>query len=68
MEDLAEVGIEDASVDLVVSNCVFNLSPDKPRLFRITGDQSVHYGLFDCGPGSTGGGAAGPTPASAPCC
>lgn len=38
------------------------------RHFRITGDQSVHYGLFDCGPGSTGGGAAGPAPASAPCC
>jgi arsenite methyltransferase len=34
MEDLAGVGLDDASVDLVVSNCVFNLSPDKPRLFR----------------------------------
>jgi len=33
IEDLAAIGIEDASVDLVVSNCVFNLSPDKPRLF-----------------------------------
>jgi arsenite methyltransferase len=34
MEDLAALGIEDDSVDLVVSNCVFNLSPDKPRLFQ----------------------------------
>jgi len=34
MEDLQALGIEDGSVDLVVSNCVFNLSPDKPRLFR----------------------------------
>lgn len=34
MEALEEVGIEDESVDVVVSNCVFNLSPDKPRLFR----------------------------------
>ena len=31
IEDLA--GIADASVDLVVSNCVLNLSPDKPRVF-----------------------------------
>jgi arsenite methyltransferase len=34
MEDLADVGIHDDSVDVVVSNCVFNLSPDKPRLFQ----------------------------------
>lgn len=33
MEDLAGLGIADDSVDVVVSNCVFNLSPDKPRLF-----------------------------------
>ncbi|UGQ10476.1 methyltransferase domain-containing protein [Yinghuangia sp. ASG 101] len=33
VEDLAAAGIADASVDLVVSNCVLNLSPDKPRLF-----------------------------------
>jgi SAM-dependent methyltransferase len=34
IEDLATAGIEDASVDVVVSNCVLNLSPDKPRVFR----------------------------------
>jgi arsenite methyltransferase len=34
IEDLAAAGIDDASVDLVVSNCVLNLSPDKPRVFR----------------------------------
>jgi arsenite methyltransferase len=34
IEDLAGAGIEDASVDLVISNCVLNLSPDKPRVFR----------------------------------
>lgn len=32
IEDLASLGLADASVDVVVSNCVFNLSPDKPRL------------------------------------
>lgn len=31
IEDLT--GIADASIDLVVSNCVLNLSPDKPRVF-----------------------------------
>ena len=34
IEDLAQAGIQDASIDLVVSNCVTNLSPDKPALFR----------------------------------
>lgn len=34
IEDLASAGIADASIDLVVSNCVINLSPDKPRVFR----------------------------------
>jgi arsenite methyltransferase len=33
IEDLAGVGVPDESVDLVVSNCVLNLSPDKPRVF-----------------------------------
>ena len=26
--------VEDGSVDVVISNCVINLSPDKPRVFR----------------------------------
>jgi ubiquinone/menaquinone biosynthesis C-methylase UbiE len=26
--------VEDAGVDVVISNCVINLSPDKPRVFR----------------------------------
>lgn len=34
VEDLASVGLADGSVDVVVSNCVVNLSPDKPRVFR----------------------------------
>ncbi len=34
IEDLAAAGIADASVDVVVSNCVLNLSPDKPRVMR----------------------------------
>ena len=34
IEDLAALGIADASVDVVVSNCVVNLSPDKPRVLR----------------------------------
>jgi len=33
IEDLASAGIEDNSVDLVISNCVINLSPDKERVF-----------------------------------
>ena len=34
IEDLQSAGITDDSVDLVISNCVLNLSPDKPRVFR----------------------------------
>lgn len=34
IEDLAALGIEDASVDVVTSNCVINLSPFKERIFR----------------------------------
>ncbi len=33
MEDLGEIGIEDESVDVVVSNCVINLSPNKEQVF-----------------------------------
>ena len=33
IEDLASCGIEDNSVDLVISNCVINLSPDKEQVF-----------------------------------
>ncbi|MBL0164164.1 MAG: methyltransferase domain-containing protein [Xanthomonadales bacterium] len=33
IEDLAACGIADASVDVVISNCVLNLSPDKERVF-----------------------------------
>lgn len=33
IEDLAACGIADASVDVVVSNCVLNLSPEKERVF-----------------------------------
>lgn len=34
LEDLAALGLADESVDLVVSNCVLNLSADKPRAFQ----------------------------------
>lgn len=30
-EDLAALGIADGSIDVVISNCTFNLSPDKER-------------------------------------
>lgn len=30
---IEELPVEDASADLVISNCVINLSPDKPRVF-----------------------------------
>ncbi|MGR8930475.1 MAG: methyltransferase domain-containing protein [Gammaproteobacteria bacterium] len=39
IENLAAIGIEDNSVDVVVSNCVINLSPEKPKvlaeIFRV---------------------------------
>jgi SAM-dependent methyltransferase len=34
IEDLAGAGVEDASVDVVISNCVLNLSADKETVFR----------------------------------
>ncbi len=33
IEDLLSLDIEDQSVDVVISNCVINLSPDKERVF-----------------------------------
>jgi arsenite methyltransferase len=33
IEDLSALGIADDSIDLVISNCVINLSPDKKRVF-----------------------------------
>ena len=47
IEDLASAGIEDTSVDVVISNCVINLSPDKKRVFseiwRVLKDGGVLY-------------------------
>ncbi|MDR2698927.1 MAG: methyltransferase domain-containing protein [Candidatus Methanoplasma sp.] len=34
IEDLRSIGIEDNSVDVVISNCVINLSPAKEKVFR----------------------------------
>jgi len=34
IEYLDKAGIQDESFDLVISNCVVNLSPDKPRVLR----------------------------------
>jgi len=31
---IEKLPVDDASVDLVISNCVINLSPDKPQVFR----------------------------------
>jgi SAM-dependent methyltransferase len=31
---IEDLPVEDAGVDLVISNCVINLSPDKPQVFR----------------------------------
>lgn len=33
IEDLQALGIEDASIDIVISNCVLNLSPEKKKVF-----------------------------------
>jgi ArsR family transcriptional regulator len=32
--DIEELPVESGSVDVVMSNCVINLAPDKPRVFR----------------------------------
>lgn len=34
IEDLKSIGIEDNSIDVVISNCVINLSPDKKAVFK----------------------------------
>ena len=34
IEDLQSLGIEDESIDVVISNCVINLSPAKAQVFR----------------------------------
>ena len=34
IEDLAAAGIQDESIDLIISNCVVNLSPDKSAVLR----------------------------------
>jgi SAM-dependent methyltransferase len=34
IEDLRSVGIEDQSIDVVISNCVINLSPSKEQVFK----------------------------------
>lgn len=33
IEDLASIGIDDGSIDVVISNCVINLSPEKEKVF-----------------------------------
>lgn len=32
--EIEEMPVEDGTVDAIISNCVINLSPDKPRVFR----------------------------------
>jgi len=34
--DIEDLPVPDSTVDVVISNCVINLSPDKPRVFRET--------------------------------
>ncbi|MCL2032846.1 MAG: methyltransferase domain-containing protein [Methanomassiliicoccaceae archaeon] len=34
IEDLGSLGVEDESVDVVISNCVINLSPSKEQVFK----------------------------------
>ena len=34
IEDMTSAGIEDDSIDVVISNCVINLSPDKKSVFK----------------------------------
>jgi len=46
IEDLSAAGIEDSSVDLVISNCVINLSPDKEAVLREVHRVLAHGGEF----------------------
>ena len=32
--EIESLPVADGSVDVIISNCVINLSPDKPRVFR----------------------------------
>ncbi|GAB4336620.1 MAG: arsenite methyltransferase [Dehalococcoidia bacterium] len=32
--EIEQLPFDDASIDVIISNCVINLSPDKPRVFR----------------------------------
>lgn len=34
IESLKDAGIEDETVDMIISNCVVNLSPDKPAVLK----------------------------------
>ncbi|KAG5855688.1 hypothetical protein ANANG_G00051750 [Anguilla anguilla] len=34
IEGLEEAGLKENSFDIIISNCVVNLSPDKPRVLR----------------------------------
>lgn len=47
IEYLRDAGIEDDSIDLVISNCVINLSPDKPQvlseIFRVLKNGGEFY-------------------------
>jgi len=47
IEDLRVAGVADASVDLIISNCVINLSPDKPAVLseaaRVLADGGEFY-------------------------
>jgi len=46
IERIADAGIAPESVDLVISNCVVNLSPDKPRVLKEVFDALVPGGEF----------------------
>jgi arsenite methyltransferase len=32
--EIEDMPVEDGTIDAIISNCVINLSPDKPRVFR----------------------------------
>ena len=70
IEDLRAAGVEDASVDVVISNCVLNLSPDKPaafsEIFRVLkpGDELLFADVFR-GPPRSGEVPHGPPPCTA---
>ena len=47
IEDLESLGIEDETIDVVISNCVINLSPFKEEVFKGYVNNFVYQGYVN---------------------